>query len=208
VALNPGSEIGPKTLITRKRPTANDGQGTDLYLTRHGFRTAFAGDEPTTLADQMWAEQRPFSEEAFASSSGEPAWKTIRSWYLVATQDRARYLVGRTPASCRPTRSRALKARVRVSGPARLIRAGKLAIARSGGHGNQLLNADPGQALTGAGTSTRCTRSTSRLEYPHSLSYQAMTLTCVPSTTAVRPASKIAEYGDLTMSEETSGSSL
>ena len=52
------------------------------------------------------------------------------------------------------------------------------------------------------------TRSTSRFEYPHSLSYQATTLTCVPSTTAVRPASKIAEYGDLTMSEETSGSSL
>ena len=37
----------------------------------------------------MWATQRPFSEEAFASLSGEPAWKTIPSWYLVATQDRA-----------------------------------------------------------------------------------------------------------------------
>ena len=33
--------------------------------------------------------QRPFSQEAFESLSGEPAWKTIRSWYLVATQDRA-----------------------------------------------------------------------------------------------------------------------
>lgn len=89
VTMNPGSEIGPKTLITRKYPTANGGEGTDLYLTKHGFRTAFAGDVPTRLADQMWAEQRPFSEEAFGSSSGEPAWKTIRSWYLVATRDRA-----------------------------------------------------------------------------------------------------------------------
>jgi len=89
VTMNPGSEIGPKTLITRKYPIANGGEGTDLYLTQHGFRTAFAGDVPTRLADQMWAEQRPFSEEAFESSSGEPAWRTIRSWYLVATQDRA-----------------------------------------------------------------------------------------------------------------------
>jgi hypothetical protein len=28
----------------------------------------------------MWAEQRPFSEEAFESLSGEPAWKSIPSW--------------------------------------------------------------------------------------------------------------------------------
>jgi len=89
VTMNPGSEIGPKTLITRKYPLGDGGEGTDLYLTKQGFRTAFAGDVPTRLADQMWAEQRPFSEEAFGSSSGEPAWKTIPSWYLVATQDRA-----------------------------------------------------------------------------------------------------------------------
>lgn len=89
VTMFPGSEIGPPTLLTRKYPLANGGEGTDLYLTRHGFRTAFAGDVPKRLADQMWATQRPFSEEAFASPSGEPAWKTIPSWYLVATQDRA-----------------------------------------------------------------------------------------------------------------------
>jgi pimeloyl-ACP methyl ester carboxylesterase len=44
---------------------------------------------PRLLADQMWAAQRPFSQEAFASLSGEPAWKTIPSWYLVSTQDHA-----------------------------------------------------------------------------------------------------------------------
>jgi pimeloyl-ACP methyl ester carboxylesterase len=37
----------------------------------------------------MWAEQRPFSQEAFDSLSGVPAWKTIPSWYLVASQDHA-----------------------------------------------------------------------------------------------------------------------
>jgi pimeloyl-ACP methyl ester carboxylesterase len=89
VTMNPGSEIGPQTLITRKYPLPGGGDGTDLYLTKTGFETAFAGDVPKRRADQMWAEQRPFSQEAFASLSGEPAWKTIPSWYLVTTQDHA-----------------------------------------------------------------------------------------------------------------------
>ena len=89
VTMNPGSEIGPETLITRPYPLPGGGEGTDLYLTQRGFETAFAGDVPKRLADQMWAGQRPFSQEAFESPSGEPAWKTIPSWYLVATRDRA-----------------------------------------------------------------------------------------------------------------------
>jgi pimeloyl-ACP methyl ester carboxylesterase len=88
VTKNPGSDIG-KNVIPRKYPLAGGGEGTDLYLTKTGFETAFAGDVPRRLADQMWAEQRPFSQEAFESLSGEPAWKTIPSWYLVATQDHA-----------------------------------------------------------------------------------------------------------------------
>jgi pimeloyl-ACP methyl ester carboxylesterase len=111
VTMHPGSEIGPNT-ITRPYPTGDGGQGTDLYLTRHGFRTAFAADVPKRLADQMWAGQRPFSQAAFASSSGEPAWKTIPSWYLVATQDRAI-----PPATQRfmAARARATTARIKAS---------------------------------------------------------------------------------------------
>jgi pimeloyl-ACP methyl ester carboxylesterase len=37
----------------------------------------------------MFATQRPFSQEAFESPSGPPAWESIPSWYLVASQDRA-----------------------------------------------------------------------------------------------------------------------
>ncbi len=37
----------------------------------------------------MQATQRPFSVAAFTEPSGEPAWKTIPSWYLVATNDHA-----------------------------------------------------------------------------------------------------------------------
>jgi pimeloyl-ACP methyl ester carboxylesterase len=89
VTKNPGTLIGPKTLTERKYPLGDGTEGTDLYLTKLGFETAFASDVPKKLADQMWAEQRPFSQEAFASPSGEPAWKTIPSWYLLTTQDHA-----------------------------------------------------------------------------------------------------------------------
>jgi pimeloyl-ACP methyl ester carboxylesterase len=89
VTMNPGSEIGPPTLITRPYPLADGGEGVGLYLTREGVRTAFAADVPGRVADQMHATQRPFSEAAFASASGAPAWNTIPSWYLVAVQDRA-----------------------------------------------------------------------------------------------------------------------
>ena len=80
VTKNPGSEIGPQTLITRQYPLAAGGEGTDLYLTKRGFQTAFAADVPKRVANQMWATQQPFSEEAFASLSGEPAWKTLPPW--------------------------------------------------------------------------------------------------------------------------------
>jgi pimeloyl-ACP methyl ester carboxylesterase len=89
VTKNPGSEIGPATLVHRPYPLANGGVGTDLYLTEQGFRTAFAEDLPRRITDLMFATQRPFSEEAFGSPSGTPAWKAIPSWYLVAKQDRA-----------------------------------------------------------------------------------------------------------------------
>ena len=104
VTKNPGTEIGPQTLTPRPYPLPGGGEGTDLYLTQAGFETAFASDVPKSMADQMWAEQRPFSQEAFESASGEPAWKTIPSWYLVATQDHAippvtqRFMAGRAHA--------------------------------------------------------------------------------------------------------------
>ena len=87
--MNPGSEIGPNTLIPRPYPLPDGSQGIDLYLTREGLGTAFAADVPRKVADQMYATQRPFSEAAFGSPSGAPAWETIPSWYLVASQDRA-----------------------------------------------------------------------------------------------------------------------
>ena len=89
VTMNPGSQIGPTTLDFRPYPLPGGGTGTDLYIKKSAFHDAFAADLPLQMTDQMQATQRPFSNEAFQSPSGEPAWKTIPSWYMVATQDHA-----------------------------------------------------------------------------------------------------------------------
>jgi pimeloyl-ACP methyl ester carboxylesterase len=85
----PGSLIGPATTIGRPYPLPDGSQGTDLYLTRQGVATAFAADVSPTVQGQIFATQRPFSVDAFNSKSGVPAWKTIPSWYLVTTEDKA-----------------------------------------------------------------------------------------------------------------------
>ena len=44
VGMNPGTLLGPTTLIQRKYPLADGTEGTDLYITENGFETAFASD--------------------------------------------------------------------------------------------------------------------------------------------------------------------
>jgi pimeloyl-ACP methyl ester carboxylesterase len=114
-ARDPGSLIGDDTLL----PRPYEG-GADLYLTRAGFRTAFAADLPRRTADALWAQQRPLAAAAFAEPSGAPAFKGVPSHYLVATQDRAippatqRFMAER--AGSRITRVRASHA-VMISRP-------------------------------------------------------------------------------------------
>ncbi|MDQ1716510.1 MAG: hypothetical protein QOE89_463 [Pseudonocardiales bacterium] len=89
VNMNPGTMITPATLDTRPYPLPGGGEGADLYIKQSAFHDAFAGDLPLTTTNLMWAEQRPFSLAAFTEPSGDPAWKTIPSWYLVSTEDHA-----------------------------------------------------------------------------------------------------------------------
>jgi pimeloyl-ACP methyl ester carboxylesterase len=89
VNLNPGTMITPAALDTRPYPLPGGGEGADLYIKQSAFHDAFAGDLPLTTTNLMWAEQRPFSRAAFTEPSGDPAWKTIPSWYLVSNEDHA-----------------------------------------------------------------------------------------------------------------------
>ena len=64
-------------------------EGVDLYIDPDAFPEAFAGDVDPDTAAVMAAAQRPPSGAALGEPSGPPAWKTIPSWYLLGTEDKA-----------------------------------------------------------------------------------------------------------------------
>lgn len=58
-----------------------------LWIDRDGFAQAFAADATAAEARIMAVAQKPLSIKSFAAKSGPPAWKHIRSWYLVSSND-------------------------------------------------------------------------------------------------------------------------
>ncbi|MET8329939.1 alpha/beta hydrolase [Streptomyces sp. NPDC005181] len=84
----PGSELAAalKPVPFRNADGAN---GTDLYLQAAKFHQAFAADLPAAMSALMAATQRPISASAFMDKAVEAAWKTIPSWALVSTRDKA-----------------------------------------------------------------------------------------------------------------------
>jgi len=60
----------------------------DVYIKKENFRETFAGDLPEKLTDVLAATQRPVSLAAGAGPTTATAWRTIRSWYLLARQDK------------------------------------------------------------------------------------------------------------------------
>src|SRR5271157_3297037 len=58
-----------------------------LWIDRDGFAKAFAADANPAEARVMAAAQKPLSVKSFVAKSGPPAWKHIRSWYLVSSND-------------------------------------------------------------------------------------------------------------------------
>lgn len=59
-----------------------------LFLDREKFAASFAGDLPAEQAAFMADSQVPWGLDALAGAITEPAWRTKKSWYLVATEDR------------------------------------------------------------------------------------------------------------------------
>lgn len=82
VAMNPGSKLGPDTLVFRPHPGGVDG-----YVNPASFRDIFAADVDRDTAEVMAASQRPGDASTLTDLSGEPAWRTIPSFYLVASRD-------------------------------------------------------------------------------------------------------------------------
>src|SRR5215831_1262087 len=60
-----------------------------LYVDRAKFHDAFCKDLPDAEARVMAATQKPLSGSVFTASVPVAAWKTVPSWYVVSSQDRA-----------------------------------------------------------------------------------------------------------------------
>jgi pimeloyl-ACP methyl ester carboxylesterase len=59
------------------------------WLSEDDFVDHFAGDVDPVQAKVMYAVQQPIAMSIFEEPMGVPAWKTLPSWYLVATADEA-----------------------------------------------------------------------------------------------------------------------
>ncbi|MGW1104875.1 alpha/beta fold hydrolase [Streptomyces sp. NPDC002540] len=70
-------------------PNAEGREGTDLYIRPARFHDVFAADVPSGTTAVMAAAQRPISGAAFMEKAAGAAWRTIPSWALVATRDKA-----------------------------------------------------------------------------------------------------------------------
>lgn len=53
------------------------------------YREVWAADVPAVRANVLAAVQKPSALSCLEASSGEPAWRSIRSWYQVAEEDKA-----------------------------------------------------------------------------------------------------------------------
>jgi len=60
-----------------------------LYIDRAKFHDAFCKDLPEAEARVMAATQKPLSGSVFEASVSAAAWKTVPTWYVVSSQDRA-----------------------------------------------------------------------------------------------------------------------
>lgn len=90
--LDEGESIG--ALLAQGQPTAAlanlriDGLGY-AWLPQDDFVQHFAADVDPVEANVMYAVQQPLAASTLGDVMGVPAWKSLPSWYLVATDDEA-----------------------------------------------------------------------------------------------------------------------
>jgi pimeloyl-ACP methyl ester carboxylesterase len=79
------------TALVPLRYPAPDGaeRAVEFAIDPAKFRDAFAADLPPEQTAVMAATQRPVAELAFSEPSGPPAWKSLPSWTVLATADKA-----------------------------------------------------------------------------------------------------------------------
>jgi len=76
-------------LLQRQYPAAEGATAVELYVDPTKFNEVFAADLPAVQSAVLGASQRPVAAAAFDEPNGAPAWKTLPSWAVVATGDKA-----------------------------------------------------------------------------------------------------------------------
>jgi pimeloyl-ACP methyl ester carboxylesterase len=69
-------------------PVTLSGGGVDLYIDQAKFHEQFAHDVPAEAAKLMAVGQRPITEAALTEKSGEPAWKSLPSYFVYGDGDK------------------------------------------------------------------------------------------------------------------------
>ena len=84
----PGSTLADPTKAFNPVPfTGPAGADTDLYVKPSVYRADFGADLSVQQAAILAATQEPLAASALQEPSGPPAWKTIRSFALIGTED-------------------------------------------------------------------------------------------------------------------------
>ncbi|MFM9703179.1 MULTISPECIES: alpha/beta fold hydrolase [Streptomyces] len=83
----PGSTLG-ETLRPVPVTLPDGSRAADLYIEKSRFHQQFAADVPEETAAVMAVTQRPVADAALAEGASAPAWRSIPSWVLVASEDR------------------------------------------------------------------------------------------------------------------------
>jgi pimeloyl-ACP methyl ester carboxylesterase len=85
----PGSQFA-KATIARPFSLPGGAMGTDLYVDAAKYRGLFTGPSVSDAdARAQAAEQSPIAESAFSDKAAAAAWRTIPSWDVIGTKDRA-----------------------------------------------------------------------------------------------------------------------
>jgi pimeloyl-ACP methyl ester carboxylesterase len=83
----PGSMLTQDNLDLRPVTLPDGTASFDAYIKQNPFREVFAADVSRSTTAAMAASQRPAAVNVLSEPSGPPAWKSVRSWFLVARLD-------------------------------------------------------------------------------------------------------------------------
>ena len=91
-ALDEGESLGA-LLAQGPVPPALVHQSVDdrgfVWLAEDDFTNHFAADVDPVTSKVMFAVQQPLASNIFSDAMGVPAWRSLPSWYLIATEDQA-----------------------------------------------------------------------------------------------------------------------